>query len=84
MTGIEIEARRRLLDARRALTDREASRHGTVEGRELEHEIGEMQEALARLEAGVYGTCERCARPIGSQRLRAIPEARRCASCSKG
>jgi RNA polymerase-binding transcription factor DksA len=83
MTGIEIEARRRLLDARRALKTREASALGTAEGRELQREIREVEDALGRLDAGVFGTCEVCAAPIGGQRLRAIPEARRCSACAK-
>ena len=34
--------------------------------------------ALARIDDGTYGTCERCGRPIGEERLRALPYATLC------
>jgi RNA polymerase-binding transcription factor DksA len=34
--------------------------------------------ALARIEAGTYGTCVDCGRPIPDERLEARPEADRC------
>jgi DnaK suppressor protein len=37
--------------------------------------------ALLRLDAGSYGTCEQCGTPIPSARLEAIPQARLCSSC---
>ena len=45
-------------------------------------EAGEIEAALARIEAGTYGMCEACGRAIGRQRLRAIPEARFCLACA--
>ena len=42
-------------------------------------ELADVADAYARLEAGTYGTCEVCGRPIGEERLEAIPGARRCA-----
>ena len=45
-------------------------------------ELAEVEAALARLEAGRYGTCESCGGPMGLQRMRAIPEARYCVGCS--
>jgi DnaK suppressor protein len=41
----------------------------------------EIFSALLRLDAGMYGTCEQCRRPIPSERLEAIPHARLCVSC---
>ncbi|HET9457863.1 MAG TPA: TraR/DksA C4-type zinc finger protein, partial [Candidatus Limnocylindrales bacterium] len=38
-----------------------------------EHHLAAVEAALARLEAGSYGTCVRCGRPIASERLEAIP-----------
>ncbi|MEK8226994.1 TraR/DksA C4-type zinc finger protein [Oerskovia sp. M15] len=38
--------------------------------------------ALARLEAGTYGTCESCGRPVGDGRLEARPTARQCIGCA--
>ncbi len=37
--------------------------------------------ALARLDAGGYGTCLRCGRPIAPARLEALPWAAHCIAC---
>lgn len=44
--------------------------------------LAEIDAALARLDDGSYGTCERCGGPIGDARLEARPEARTCISCA--
>lgn len=46
-----------------------------------EHILAECQAALGRIERGVYGTCERCRRPIARERLKAVPYARHCVPC---
>ena len=38
----------------------------------------EIDAALQRIEDGTYGTCESCGKPIGAERLSAIPWARLC------
>ena len=43
--------------------------------------IREIQAALVRVEAGTYGTCERCDGTIRLPRLEAIPYARLCVDC---
>jgi RNA polymerase-binding transcription factor DksA len=43
--------------------------------------IGDIESALARMDAGTYGDCERCAAPIPLERLEAIPHARFCVTC---
>ena len=53
-----------------------------LEGRE-KHELDEIDAAQARLEAGTYGVCERCAGAIPLGRLRAMPAARHCVSCRR-
>lgn len=45
-------------------------------------ELQEIDAALQRIGDGRYGLCLACGGPIGLQRLRAIPEARYCVSCS--
>jgi DnaK suppressor protein len=45
-------------------------------------ELADIDEALARIREGRYGTCLACGGPLGLQRIRAIPEARYCLSCS--
>jgi DnaK suppressor protein len=47
-------------------------------------EVEEIDHALARIEAGTYGTCERCGQAIPKARLRAIPQARLCIACKSG
>jgi RNA polymerase-binding transcription factor DksA len=46
-------------------------------------ELEELLHALERMEAGTWGQCEKCARAIGRDRLRAIPETRCCLECAK-
>jgi RNA polymerase-binding transcription factor DksA len=45
-------------------------------------ELADIDAALRRIEEGKYGRCEACGGPMGLQRMRAIPEARFCVSCS--
>jgi DnaK suppressor protein len=46
--------------------------------------IGEVDAALHRIEAGTYGACRSCRRPIPVARLEAVPEATQCVSCASG
>ncbi len=39
-------------------------------------ELREVRAALERLDAGTYGLCMRCGKPIDPERLRALPAAR--------
>ncbi len=43
----------------------------------------EVVGALARIEAGTFGTCERCGNPIPAERLEAIPTATLCVACKQ-
>jgi RNA polymerase-binding protein DksA len=45
--------------------------------------VEEIDAALARREAGDYGVCESCGRPIGAERLAARPSARTCIECAR-
>jgi DnaK suppressor protein len=49
--------------------------------RQAEAHLAEVDAALARLEAGTYGVCERCGRPIEPARLDARPTARTHVTC---
>ena len=40
-----------------------------------------VDDALARLDGGTYGTCIRCGRPIAAERLDALPWATHCIEC---
>ena len=44
----------------------------------IEGELADVEHALQRLDDGTYGTCEACGRPIGDDRLEAMPAARFC------
>ena len=55
-----------------ALRDKSVAQLEAVEG------------ALARLDAGTYGTCVDCGGPIAPARLEAIPWAARCIDCQAG
>jgi DnaK suppressor protein len=44
----------------------------------VEAQLAEVDSALARIDAGTYGTCELCGKPIGEERLEAMPAARYC------
>ncbi len=43
--------------------------------------IGKVQQALARLDAGTFGTCTACGRAISPARLRARPVTDLCIDC---
>jgi RNA polymerase-binding transcription factor len=43
-----------------------------------EHLLVEIEAALERIEAGTYGLCSVCGRPIGEERLEAVPYATLC------
>lgn len=43
-----------------------------------EHILEEIDDALRRIDDGSYGACEACGRPIGEERLLAVPWARLC------
>ena len=41
------------------------------------------ERAIERMDAGTYGVCDSCGRPIGKERLRACPRATLCVSCKQ-
>ncbi len=62
-------------DIATATFDRELDQ-GLEEG--AQQTVSEIDAALARIEDGSYGVCEICGKPIGEERLAAIPWARFC------
>ncbi|MFP5316942.1 MAG: TraR/DksA family transcriptional regulator [Acidimicrobiia bacterium] len=46
--------------------------------------VDEIDRALAKLDAGTYGVCERCGEPIKRARLKALPYASLCIACKSG
>lgn len=47
----------------------------------LEKHLGEINDALKRMENDTYGKCENCQGEIGIERLKAYPAARICIKC---
>jgi RNA polymerase-binding transcription factor DksA len=43
----------------------------------------DARHALAQLDAGTYGRCESCGKPIAPERLEARPDARLCIDCAR-
>jgi DnaK suppressor protein len=42
-----------------------------------------IEDALARIRQGKFGTCEECEQPISKARLEAVPWARHCKDCKE-
>ena len=45
--------------------------------------LDQGERALARIDAGTYGVCESCGKPIGKARLLAFPRATLCVPCKQ-
>lgn len=54
---------------------------GLVEGARAE--LGQVDDALSRVEAGTYGVCARCGEPIPAARLEVRPFAELCVPCAE-
>lgn len=50
---------------------------------DVEHELTDVDRALARIDAGTYGICERCGQKISVPRLEARPTATLCIDCAR-
>jgi len=46
-------------------------------------ELAQINRALAQLDAGSYGICSNCGKPIGDGRLQALPYSDRCITCAE-
>ncbi len=69
-----------LADTATAMHDRELD-YGLTENEE--DLLREIDAALERIEAGTYGTCASCGKPIGEERLEALPWTDLCIDCAK-
>jgi len=49
--------------------------------RRLADVLAEVEHALKKYEAGTYGICDLCGRPIEPARLEALPQANLCLEC---
>lgn len=67
-------------DAGSASFERETAQSLSNHARGL---LVQIDDALRRLDAGTYGTCERCGEKIEFARLEALPSATLCLSCKR-
>jgi DnaK suppressor protein len=51
---------------------------------EARAKVAEIDAALERVDAGTYGVCEACGKPIPKARLEVVPEATLCVGCKTG
>ncbi len=70
-----------MADARRQLVARREALQQQLPSEGTALELKEVEDALARIDAGTWGRCERCGGAIGRDRLRALPDARFCIAC---
>lgn len=49
--------------------------------RQAQGHLAEIDAAVARLDAGLYGVCQACGQPIATDRLDARPVASTCIAC---
>jgi DnaK suppressor protein len=54
----------------------------TAAARSIAASIDEIDKALAKMEAGTYGICDRCGVQIGEARLAARPATTTCVDCA--
>ena len=71
----EIPSDNHLAENASATVDREID-YGLEEN--VVHALEQIDAALVRLDDGTFGTCERCGKPIGIDRLEALPYATLC------
>ena len=51
-------------------------------GRSLESGLARTERALAKLDEGSYGVCDRCGEEIAPRRLEAMPDSGLCVACA--
>ena len=58
----------------------ESQRGQQLREREMQH-LALIEAALKRIELGTFGKCQICGKPIGAERLEALPWAPDCIEC---
>jgi DnaK suppressor protein len=80
------EGRERPIEGRDGLEHADADAQGEIEFTLIQAKsemLARIDEALARLSAGTYGSCVECDSEISERRLRALPFAARCQKCEQ-
>jgi RNA polymerase-binding transcription factor len=78
--GVDVSVEEGFADSAQATAER-SQLISMVEGLKSQHQ--EVVAALARIDEGNYGKCERCGQDIPFERLEAIPTARLCVTCKQ-
>jgi RNA polymerase-binding transcription factor len=60
----------------------EQQRDLALRDRAIQH-LEQVDAALARIDAGTFGSCPRCGKPIAAERLEALPWAAFCIDCQR-
>jgi DnaK suppressor protein len=55
-----------------------------MQAERLRLELEEIDAAFARMRTRSFGMCESCHKPIGRERLKAMPHKSLCIDCAKG
>jgi len=50
---------------------------------QLEDQLDDVNEALKRIDEGIYGVCTNCGEVIMAERLEALPQAELCINCQR-
>lgn len=50
---------------------------------QAESQLADIDAAIARVDAGTYGVCQACGKPIGDARLDVRPATRTCIGCAQ-
>jgi DnaK suppressor protein len=85
LAGIEVEGPGQMTYGSQAA----AATHVFEQQRDLalrernEQHLAAIDAALARVDAGRYGICESCGKPIAPERLEALPSAALCIDCQR-
>jgi DnaK suppressor protein len=78
--SIEVRLDEGFADAAQTASER-AKVLSLVDG--LHNRLQDVRSALARVDRGAYGVCERCGTMISPERLEAVPTARLCIRCAQ-
>lgn len=91
LSGVAAQVEARLRHADGSFPDDWPERASVVAGEEVLEAIDnsgragieEIRAAIARIDAGTYGTCTGCGEPVAPGRLQALPWAADCISCAQ-
>lgn len=85
----DIDRRRKVLHEPEVEMEEQAQKEKTAlkleqQDQRTRDELKLVNDALVRIESGVFGVCEKCGEDIDEKRLDAIPWAKTCMGCAEG